>query len=162
MSTTVTADATVNLNVSDVATGGSLASADSLTFQEVAKISYGGTNPVAIAVEWSEALTFAVSTPQTLNLLSLPGPRGTTTTFASGVMLYIYNLGAHPITVGNAATNPWVPGWSAATNTQAIAANSRLFIENGGTPWPVNSGACNLLIDPGAFVGSVRVIIWGN
>jgi hypothetical protein len=164
MSSTVTADATVTIAVNDTETGGTLATDGlSLNFTETLKTSYNATSPnTAITKQWSGLLTLAVSTPQTLDLLSLAGPLSSTVTFASVVLVYVRNAGTHPVFIGNAATNPFTPGWGDATHVETLQANSRYFKEDNGTAWVVDSTHHSLMFDPSTFAGSVRVVILGN
>jgi hypothetical protein len=164
MAEVVTADVTVAINVSDVITGNSLSSGGlQLGYGETAKILYNATSPnTSLGKQWSGLLTPAVSTPTTLDLTALPGPGGTTVTFASVVFIYVYNTGGFPIGMGNAGSNPFTPGWSEATHVETIATNSRWFKEDNGTAYVVDSTHKNLMFDPSTHVGSIRVILCGN
>ncbi len=163
MSRTVTADVTVTINVTDTVTGGTLGQATTTQVQESARLNYNATAPAtAIGVEWTGLLTPAISTPTTLDLTTLTGPGGATVTFAFVVAIYVYNTGAFPVGVGNAATLQFTPGWSEPTHVETIAANSRWVKETNGTPWTVDSTHKSLMFDPGAHLGNIRVIILGN
>jgi hypothetical protein len=160
---TVTADVTVTVNVQDSTTGGTLASASTVNYQETAKINYNATSPnTSITKEWSGLLTLVASTPQSLDLTTLTGPYGSTVTFASVAGIYLYNNGAHSVLVGNSGTNDFLPGWSSATHVETINANSRWVKENNGTAWTVDSTHKILKFDPSTTATTVRVIVIGN
>lgn len=164
MAEAVTADITVTVTVSDVVTGGTLSpSGQQLGFTESAKTNYNATAPnTAITKQWSALEPLSASTPVTLDLTALPGPGGTTVTFASVVAVYIYNTGGFPVAVGNAATNAFAPGWSETTHVETVGPNSRWVKENNGTAYTVDSTHKSLMIDPSTHVGAVRIILIGN
>src|SRR6185312_2806190 len=147
MSQLVNATVAVNLTVNDVVTDHTVAaSGDVIGIQESYLNQFnqtGGTAPT-IGLSWSAALTFVASTPQTIDLRSLTGPRGSTVTFASVACLYIYNLAtttAFGLKFGNPGAGGWFAPFDALTDTYTVPMNSRWLLENAdvSAPWVVDS-----------------------
>lgn len=159
MARTVTADMTITLNATDSVPDYTLSvGGDATILGETATL-----YPTA-SRSWSGVLTLAASTPQTLDLTSLTGPRGTET-FATVVTLYVYNTtttAGYAVTIGNAASNAFTGPLSGTTPTYTIPPGSRLVWENNGTAWTVDGTHKSLKFDPGSNPVSVRVVILGS
>lgn len=161
----VTGTLTITASALDVSTTNTLAAqGDTIVLNETYALNYSPTSPdPAIAVQWSGAVVLTAA-PTSLDLTALTGARGQTVTFATVRALYLYNTStADPVTVGN-GTNPFTPGWSSATNTEALPPDSRIVWENrtASAGWTVSGGAKTVKLDPGAATCTVRVVIWGS
>lgn len=131
-----------------------------------------GTGADQFALVHSKTYAFAASTPQTINLFSgaLLDMLGNPTVFSS-VRFFLYRLQntlGFPLTVGGAGTDPWngfLVGSGKMIWSPSSLVNDGYSIIQAPTAagMAVNSGSCQLLMDPGAnTVGNVDLIIVGS
>jgi hypothetical protein len=167
MSQTVTGDITITINVADSVTTNTIApSGDLISYQEAVTTYYGSSPLAATGLQWSSALTFTASTPQTFDITNLSGPRGSTVTFATVKAIYIVNLATtsgYTLTFGAPGTNGWYAPFDAITDTYAIPMNSRYLLENADTStgWTVDSSHKIIKLNPGSNALTARIIILG-
>lgn len=162
MALTVVSDCTVTINVSDSDPLNTIATAgDLMAYQENDKFNFGGSPLPTTGFQWSGSFSLA-STTMTLDLTALSGPRGSTVTFASVRILYIFNTatGAGFVLVVGGAANPFTP--NSISGTWAVNENSPDLHVNSGTPWVVDGTHKTLKFDSGAHTVTFKVIIIGS
>jgi hypothetical protein len=117
--------------------------------------------------QWAGTLALASSTPQTLDLTALTGEFGRTVTFTRVKLLYVFNTTTSYtafVTMGNAATNIFHPGYSGSTVTEPIYGGTTsvgLLKSFLGAGWTVSGSAKSLKFDPGATAQTIQVFIAG-
>lgn len=123
-----------------------------------------GTGALQINVAWSDTRTYATG-GTTLDLTALASAATNTgaASFASVKYLKVINNDAtNTIIVGNAGTNPFNPGLSAATTTFTIQPGGELVFENPAAAGWTTTSATNLRIASGAGTPSATVVILGH
>ena len=130
-----------------------------------------GTGAGQFALVHARTYSFAASTPQLIDLLSLLDPTGAAIAF-SVVRFFAYRIqsaiAAYILTVGGAASNPW-NGWLVGAG-QEVWQPSTASLDGyairqapSAAGMAVNSTSHVLLLDPGAnAVGAVDIIIAGS
>lgn len=112
-----------------------------------------------------QALSFtgAVQTIDLSTIVCTDGSAG----FSKVRFVRIYNdatNAAHTLVVGNAASNPLAPWFSATTVTETVEPNGCFTKDKplGTTGWTVDSTNKNLKLDPGANTFTGRLFVGGN
>lgn len=126
-----------------------------------------GTGANNVNKVFSKSATAAASTPDTYTLSALTDDLGRTVAFSKVRVLIVINLettDGHDLTVGNAATNPWVGPFGAGTNTVSIGAGGFLvLVAPLATAYAVTSGASDqLMLNPGANSVAYKILILGE
>jgi hypothetical protein len=126
-------------------------------------VSYAnGTANGEIDEEYSKSITFVASTPQTLDLEALVGEAARVVAFTKVKVFGIKNTHATgTLTVGNAATNQFLPGWSAATATFTIGPGDIFFVTS-KAGFTVDATRSDFLMTPDATAITAEVLILGN
>jgi hypothetical protein len=116
---------------------------------------------------WAGSLSLLVSTPQTIDLTALTGEFGRTVVFTRIKVLWVFNATTsytNVVTMGNASTNIWHPGYSSSTATEPIyggTTSAGLLKTFLGAGWTVSGSAKSLKFDPGANAQTIRVFLAG-
>jgi hypothetical protein len=129
-----------------------------------------GTGPNTANEVWSATITFAASTPVTLDLRALSstysGFNGRTVQFSKLRRARFINLTSTPgfkVTVGDAATgDEFLFDMPADDDTFAVNPGSEVILENWVDGWPVDSSHKDLKLDPGSNVVVLAVILIGQ
>lgn len=127
-----------------------------------------GTGAGQINLLYAKQLTFAVSTPQTLDITSIADLSGATVNFARVRELIIQVVTAtsgYKLTVGAAASDPWAAIWGTTGTNIVFAGTTYHFTDPtsvGAGVGAVTSGtSTDLKLDPGAAIMIVNVVIAG-
>lgn len=159
MAQTVTADLTITLNATDTETSYTVAAGGDVTQLQETSTTYP-----TVAKSWSSDLTLN-STPTTLDLTALTGPRGAVS-FATIRLAYfrvITLTAGYSVIVGAAAGTLFNGPMGGTAPTTTIPPGSRLIWENEDTAgWTVSGSYKSLKLDPGANVVVLRVILIGS
>lgn len=109
-------------------------------------------------------VALSASTPQTLDLTSIVDDNGETHTFTKikyARFRCTSEDGTEKVTVGNAASDPWTPGFSAATTTfEVYGASPPVEFANFGSGWDCQT-ATDLKLDPGSDALTIEIILIG-
>lgn len=127
-----------------------------------------GTGAGQVDLIYAKQLTFAASTPQTLDLAAIVDMSGATVNMArirEIVIQVVTTTVDFNLTVGAAAANPWAAIWG-TTGTHVVMAGSLLYISDptsvGASKGLVTSGTSKTLkLDPGSNILIANVIIQG-
>lgn len=127
-----------------------------------------GTGANQIDLVYAKQLTFAVSTPQTLDLTAIVDLSGATVNMARVreiVIQVVTATSGYKLTAGAAAADPWAPIWG-TTGTNVVFAGSTYRFSDptsiGGGVGAVTSGtSSDLKLDPGAAIMVCNVLIAG-
>lgn len=170
----VTSTNTITLAVNEqgaIGIGPATATVAAAALQLKSQFSVSGTGADQLALVYAKTLTFAASTPQTLNLQSLVDPLGNAISF-SQVRFIAYRIQssnpAYVILNGGAASNQWTGRLNSGgieTWFPSSAANDGFSIIQApsATGIPVTSSSCDMKLDPGAnAVGAVDLVIAGS
>lgn len=155
-------DYTLSININSTFTGGSLGTPRSSVGRTYSQTFEAGTSAGQTNEGWTGAIALTASTPQTLDLENLVGETGRAVTFTKVKMLAIRNTHATAtVTIGNAASNAFLPGWSGATNTVALGPGNTLFLTS-AAGFTVDATHSDLKLDPGSNAITVEIMILGN
>lgn len=130
---------------------------------------YGnGTGAGQIDLLYARQLTFAVSTPQTLDLTAIIDLAGATVNFArirELIIQVVTTTSGVKLTAGAAASDPWAALWG-TTGTNIIPAGTTYRFSDptsvGSGVGAVTSGtSTDLKLDPGAAIQTVNILIAG-
>lgn len=127
-----------------------------------------GTGANQINLLYAKQLTFAVSTPQTLDLTAIADLATATVNFARVrelVIQVVTTTSGAKLTVGAAASDPWAALWG-TTGTNIVFAGTTYHFSD---PTSVGSGigavtsgtSTDLKLDPGAVIMVVNMLIAG-
>lgn len=160
MATTGNFTATVNVNTT--LAGGGLGSAKNNVGKTVTTTYAAGTAAGQTDEGWTGSVALAISTPQTLDLTALSGEGGRAVSFSKIKYFEIHNTHATAtLTVGNATSNQFLPGWSSATNTQAIGPGGVVILTS-DAGFTVDGTHSDLKLDPGATAITAEIVLMGN
>jgi hypothetical protein len=129
-----------------------------------------GTGPNTANEVWSATITFAASTPVTLDLRALSsthsGFNGRTVQFSKIRRARFINLtptSGFKVTVGDAATgDEFLFGLDSAASTFDVPPGSQVILENWVDGWTVSGSAKDLKLDPGSNVVTLAIILIGQ
>jgi hypothetical protein len=160
---------TGNLNVSATATetiSNGLASGSLSPALSVALAFAAGVGALKIQYTWTVSAT-ATATPVTYTLSALTDGLGRSVPLTKVHAIVIAHLGttdAQPLTVGGAASNPWVAPFADVSDKLKIAAGGVLALAGPlATGYAVASGSSDQLkLDPGANTIPFKILIMGE
>ena len=123
-----------------------------------------GSGALAVSKMWTNTISLATSTPQTLDLTALSGGAGDTS-LASVKIFAIYNnetTASKKVTVGNAASTQFKGPLSSGTTTIDIDGGAAMVLFSSTAAGWTTSSLNNLKLDPGSNAVSVTVVLAGN
>ena len=109
------------------------------------------------------ALVLASSTPQTIGLQALGSVTNNAgdTSFATIYEVIVINLGTHPVTLGAAASHPFLGPLGGTSPTFTVAAGAQVRWHN-PAGWTVTGGSNDQLkCDPGSNAATLGIAIGG-
>lgn len=166
MAQVVTGNLSVSSTASETVTNG-LASGTLGPSLSVSLAFTNGTGTTAIQYVFSYSETLAISTPRTWTLSALTDSLGRSVPFAKVRSIVIANLATvdgYTITVGGAASNPWLAPFADVSDKLKVPAGGCLVLAAPlATAFAVTASSSDQLkLDPGANAVAYKILISGE